>query len=441
MGYRLKREAAGPVELEVTSLSHDGRGVARHDGKTVFVDGALPGERVVAKRYKLHRQYDEAKLIEVLLPAPERVQPRCSVFGTCGGCALQHLAPERQVELKAAHLAEELKRIGRVEPAAWLAPLTAEPWNYRRRARLGARHVPARERVLVGFRERASPWVTAIERCEVLAEPVDDLLVPLGELLGGLAIRARVPQVEVAVGADRAVLVLRVLDPPTADDLERLRAFGRERAVEFWLQPGGYDTVAPLDGEARPLHYRLPAFDLTLEFTPADFVQVNGPLNERMVERAVDLLAPEPGDAVLDLFCGLGNFTLPLARRAARVTGVEGDAALVARARRNAALNGIEHAGFHVGNLFEPDPDDAWARARYDRVLLDPPRAGAREVLPLVAKSGARRIVYVSCHPGSLARDAGILVHELGFRLAAAGVMDMFPHTAHVESIAVFERR
>jgi len=440
MGYRLKREAAGPVEVEVTSLAHDGRGVARHEGKTVFVAGALPGERVRCLRYRLHRQYDEARLVEVLQASPDRIEPRCAAFGICGGCALQQLAPARQVEFKQAQLAEELARIGRVTPAAWLAPLTGPEWKYRRRARLGARYVPRKDRVLVGFRERASAHVTEAARCEVLVPPVDGLLAPLGELIGSLSIRARVPQIEVAGGAGNMVLVLRVLDPPTAADLAQLRAFAARHGVELWLQPGGIETAAPLDPPGAGLGYALPGFGLRLRFLPTDFVQINAVLNERMVDQAVTLLAPGPGDRVLDLFCGLGNFTLALARRAARVTGVEGDPGLVARARANAGLNGIDNAEFFTGNLFEPDAAVPWARGRYDRVLLDPPRAGAREILPLVAASGANRVVYVSCHPGSLARDAGILVQEHGFRLAAAGVMDLFPHTAHIESIAVFER-
>jgi len=440
MGYRLKRDAAEPIEVEVTSLAHDGRGVARHEGKTVFLAGALPGEQVRCLRYRLHRQYDEARLVEVLRASPDRVTPRCTAFGVCGGCALQQLAPARQVEFKQAQLAEELARIGRVVPAEWLAPLTGPEWRYRRRARLGARYVARKDRVLVGFRERASAYVTETARCEILAPPVDALLAPLGELIGSLAIRARVPQIEVAGGDGNTVLLLRVLEPPTAADLERLRAFAARHAVELWLQPGGIETATPLDPPGAGLSYRLPEFGLRLGFLPTDFVQINAALNERMVARAVELLAPGPGDRVLDLFCGLGNFTLALARRAASVTGVEGEPGLVARARANALSNGIDNALFFTDNLFEPDSGAVWARGRYDRVLLDPPRAGAREILPLVAVSCATRVVYVSCHPGSLARDAGILVQEHGFRLAAAGVMDLFPHTAHIESIAVFER-
>lgn len=440
MGYRLKREAIEPIEVDVTSLAHDGRGVARHEGKTVFVAGALPGERVRCQRYRLHRQYDEARLVEVLQASADRVTPRCAAFGSCGGCVLQQLPAARQIAFKQEQLAGELARIGRVEPARWLAPLTGPEWNYRRRARLGARYVERKGRSLVGFRERASSHVTEAARCEVLAAPVDGLLGPLGDLLGSLSIRARVPQIEVACGIDNTVLVLRVLDPPTDADLDLLRGFAARHGVELWLQGGGPDTAVPLDPPGAGLRYTLPAFGLTLDFLPTDFVQVNAVLNEAMVEQAVGLLAPGPDERVLDLFCGLGNFTLALARRAGTVTGVEGEPGLVARARANAAQNGIGNAVFFASNLFEPDAAAPWARDAYDKVLLDPPRAGAREILPLVAASGASRVVYVSCHAGSLARDAGILVEEHGFRLAAAGVMDLFPHTAHVESIAVFER-
>lgn len=440
VGFRLKRGAALPIEVEVTSLAHDGRGVARHEGKTVFVAGALPGEQVRCTRYRLHRQYDEARLVEVLRSSPDRVPPRCAAFGVCGGCVLQQLAPARQVAFKQTQLAEELARIGRVAPAEWLTPLTGPEWCYRRRARLGARYVPRKDRVLVGFRERGSAHVTEAARCEILAVPVDGLLAPLGELIGSLTIRARVPQIEVAVGDENTVLLLRVLEPPAAPDLEQLRAFAARYGVELWLQPGGIETAAPLDPPGAGLRYELRESSLRLDFLPTDFVQINAALNERMVVRAVELLAPAPGDRVLDLFCGLGNFTLALARCAASVVGVEGDAGLVARAHGNALLNGITNAAFFTGNLFEPDGGAVWALGRYDKVLLDPPRAGAREILPLVAASSALRVVYVSCHPGSLARDAGILVREHGFRLAAAGVMDLFPHTAHIESIAVFER-
>lgn len=425
--------------LVIESLAHDGRGVARADGKAVFVAGALPGERVIARSLKRHRRYDEAVATEVLHPAPGRVAPRCPHFGVCGGCAMQHLDEAQQLETKRLQVEEQLARIGRVAPDRWVPSLGGAAWAYRRRARLGVKWVSKKGRLLVGFRERATPYVAEIDSCAVLAEPVGRLIGALASLVARLSIRERLPQIEVAVGERATALVLRVLDPPSTADLAQLRAFAAAQGVEFYLQPGGYDTVAPLDPPATPLGYTLPEFDVELRFEPTDFIQVNAALNRRAVALAVRLLDPGPDEAVLDLFCGLGNFTLPLARRAARVVGVEGEAGLVARARANAARNGIGNAEFHVADLAQDLAAAPWALEPFRRVLLDPPRAGAAAALPLVARLRPARVVYVSCHPASLARDAGELVHVHGFRLAAAGVMDMFPQTAHVESIAVFE--
>jgi len=433
------RSLPEPEVVAIDSLAQDGRGVARIEGKTVFVEGALPGESVRVRRTRKHRRYDEASVVEVLVAAADRVEPRCAHYGTCGGCSLQHLDGERQLEAKRLQVAEQFRRLGGVEPGEWLAPVRGPVWHYRRRARLGVKYVKRKERVLVGFRERSAPFIADVERCEVLAEPVGSLVGGLARLIDGLTVRDRLPQVEVAVGDQVTALVLRVLDPPAADDLARLREFAMRHCVEFYLQPGGLDTVAPLDPPGTPLAYTLPAFDVKIRFQPTDFIQVNGVLNETAVSHTIELLSPGPDDTVLDLFCGLGNFTLPLARRAARVVGVEGDEDLVARARENASRNRIASAEFHVADLAADPRGAAWAAGRFDGVLLDPPRAGAAAVLPLVAASGARRVVYVSCHPGSLARDAGQLVREHGFRFASAGVMDMFPHTAHVESVAVFE--
>jgi len=425
----------------IDDLSHEGRGVAHHEGKTVFIDDALPGELVEWVMRKRGRNFDEGSTARILEPSADRVTPRCAHFGLCGGCALQHLSAQRQIAFKQQQLTEALTRIGHVAPAEVLPPLLADPWNYRRRARLSARWVAKKNRVVVGFRERATPLVADLLHCDVLMPPVDSMLPALSELLTGLSIRDRVPQIEVAV-ADRAVaLLIRILQPLTADR-ELLEKFERDHAVQIYLQPGGNDTVVPLQGTPEPLTYRLPQFDVELRFEPADFVQINAAINALMVARAVELLQPGSDDDVLDLFCGLGNFSLPLARRSRHVVGVEGEAGLVARARRNAERNGIANAEFFTGNLAAEDVAQVgWATRRYARVLLDPPRAGAREVLPLIAKSGATRVVYISCHPGTLARDAGILVNEHGFELAAAGAMDMFPHTTHVESIAVFERQ
>lgn len=429
------------AESIVEDLSHEARGVAHHEGKAVFIEDALPGERVEWSRRKRGKTFDEGKLERVLEASPDRVTPRCAHHGVCGGCALQHLAPVKQIEFKQRQLIEALTRIGHVTPGELLPPLQANVWNYRRRARLAAKWVAKKQRVVVGFRERATPYIADIQRCEVLSEPVDALVMPLSELLTGLSIRDRVPQVEVAVAENALALVIRVLLPLADADLTRIREFGIKYQAQMYLQPGGYDTIAPIDGSPVELTYSLPEFGVQLAFQPNDFVQINDELNRRMVSRAVELLAPTSEDEVLDLFCGLGNFSLPLARHARRVTGVEGEASLVARARANAARNGLSNAEFFTTNLMDDKPlRDAWTTRRYDKVLIDPPRAGAKEVLPVIAASGARRLVYISCHTGSLARDAGILVNDYGFELRAAGVMDMFPHTTHVESMAVFER-
>ena len=425
----------------IIDLAHDGRGVARLDGKTVFVHDALPGEQVGLVRRRRKRRHDEAVLAAVMSASPDRVTPGCPHFGTCGGCALQHLATPRQLEHKQTILLENLARLGRVAPTSVLPPLASMPWGYRRRARLGVRWVAPKQRVLVGFRERASSYLADIAVCRVLATPLDRLITPLAQMIAGLSVRARLPQIEAAVADNATALVLRVLDPLCETDLVTLGAFARAHQIQLHLQPGGYETIAPLEEGYGPLYYELPEFDLRIAFEPPDFVQVNGELNRRMIARALDLLAPGHSDRVLDLFCGLGNFSLPLARSAEQVVGVEGDASLVERARANARRNGVPNATFEMANLFEDCRDSRWAAGRYDRVLLDPPRAGALQVLPLLARFSPARLVYISCHPGSLARDAGLLVHEHGYRLVVAGVMDMFPHTAHVESIAVFEPR
>jgi len=423
----------------VVALNHDGDGVIR-DSKTVFVAGALEGERVRFQRTARHRQHDEAQLLEVLEASPSRVVPRCAHFGLCGGCALQHLAPAAQLVSKQRELADTLARIGKVTPREWLAPIEGPIWGYRRRARLGAKFVAKRGRVLVGFRERRKPYVAALERCEILASPVDALITPLAELLTGLEARQAIPQIEVAVGESVSVLVFRVLEDLSVADRAALAAFEAERGLRVYLQRGGVDTVQPLQGERACLHYTLPAEGLRFEFLPTDFVQINAEVNRALVAHAVAQLQVGPQDRVLDLFCGLGNFTLPLARRAREVVGVEGDAALVERARHNAALNQLGNVSFKTANLFDASIAATVLGGPFDRVLLDPPRAGALEVLPTLAALAPRRMVYVSCHPGTLARDLDVLCHQHGFQLAAAGVIDMFPHTNHVESIAVLER-
>lgn len=426
--------------VTVEGLTHDGRGLTRIAGKAVFVPGALPGEEVLIRRRRRRNRFDEAELVEVVARSADRVDPRCAHYGVCGGCCLQHASADLQRRAKETSLLDELERAGRVRPDRVLPALTAETWGYRRRARLGAKYVINKGRVLVGFRERASPFVTDSRRCEVLVPEVGPLLGALADLIGRLTIRDRVPQIEVAVGDGAAALCLRVLADPSASDREKLAAFGAEHGLDLWLQTGGTDSARPLT-TARPLNYHLPDFGLTLEFGPLDFIQINEHLNRMAVTQAVQCLAPDRGDSVLDLFCGIGNFTLPIARRSARVLGVEGAAGLIERARSNAAANAITNAEFAVADLDQDCRALPWAHQQYHRVLLDPPRVGARSVLPVIAAGGASRVVYISCHPGSLARDAGSLVHDHGYRLVQAGIMDMFPHTAHVESIAVFERR
>jgi 23S rRNA (uracil1939-C5)-methyltransferase len=426
-------------EADIVDLSHDGRGVARIDGKAVFVEGALPRERVRLRVVKRRRQMDEAVLVEVLTASPDRATPRCQHFGICGGCSLQHLSAGAQVAAKQRELLENLERIGSVHPERVLDALRGPEWAYRRRARLGVKYVHKKGRVLAGFRERDKPYLADLRRCEILTEPLGLLPQDLAALVETLVIREKIPQVEVAAGDAAAALVFRVLEPPGAQDLEKLENFGAARGLQIFLQSGGLDTVRPLRTDYAPLNYKIDSGNIVIEFGPVDFLQINRDINVSMVDAAMNLLQVNPTDTVLDLFCGLGNFTLPLARRALRVVGVEGEATLVAKARANAVRNGIGNAQLAVENLFEPDTFGAWASARYDLVLLDPPRAGASALLATMAQWRPRRVVYISCHPGSLARDAGTLVHAQGFRLTDAGVMDMFPHTTHIESIAVFE--
>ena len=429
-------------EAVIESSSHDGRGVARIDGKATFVHGALPGERVRLRVVRHHRNFDEAEAEAVLEPSADRVEPACPRFGVCGGCSLQHVAPVAQIESKQQALLDALRHIGHLEPERVFAPIVgSSPWGYRRKARLGVKYVGKKGKVLVGFRERSSSFVTDTERCPVLHPRVGEALTALATQIGSLDIRERVPQVEVAMGDERCILVFRVLAPPSAGDAERLRSFGAAHGFVVYLQEGGLDSIRPLDPPGVQLTYALPEFDVELEFRPGDFTQVNFEVNRLMVARAVELLRPQPQERVLDLFCGLGNFTLPLARRAAEVVGVEGEAGLVARARANALRNGIGNARFYTANLYAALDAEPWLRERFEAALLDPPRTGAVEVLPLLPRLGVERLVYVSCYPGTLARDAAELVQRHGYRLVGAGAMDMFPHTAHVESIAVFERR
>jgi 23S rRNA (uracil1939-C5)-methyltransferase len=437
---RNRNQPLGEIqEADIVDLAHDGRGVARVAGKAVFIEGALPAERVRFRVFKSRRHMDEAGLVDVLSTSPDRVQPQCAHFGLCGGCALQHLQPQAQLQAKQHQLLENLQRIGNVSPRRVLEPMRGPHWAYRRRARLGVKYVHKKGRVLAGFRERDKPYVADLRRCEILPAALATLPEELAALVETLAIREHIPQVEIAVGDAATALVFRVMQPPGAQDLEKLRRFGDCSGRQIFLQSGGLATVRPLREDYPALTYTVDG-GIVIEFGPVDFIQVNRDINVSMVDAAVAQLEPGPQDRVLDLFCGLGNFTLPLARRASAVMGVEGDAALLVKAGANAARNHLGNVAFAVENLFEPAGFGEWADQRYDLVLLDPPRAGAAELLPRMSHWRPRRVVYISCHPGSLARDAGILVQDHGFTLTAAGVMDMFPHTTHVESMAVFGR-
>lgn len=437
---RKARLPAEAVELEIHDLSHDGRGVSRSGEKVMFVHGALQGERVMARQTGRRRSYDVAEVVEVLQASPHRVSPKCPHFGTCGGCSLQHLDPQQQILAKHEVLEQNLARIAGIEPGEWFEPLSGPVWNYRRKARLSVRYVFKKEKVLVGFRERAGRYVAEMDECHVLQKDIADLLPDLAELVRSLETYRRIPQIEVACGDDLSSLIFRHMDPLPSDDQEKLRQFSRDNGIAVYLQPAGPDSIHALEPEKVELSYQIPAHDVEIHFEPADFIQVNGAMNRLMIDRAIQLLEPGPDDRILDLFCGLGNFTLPLARHAGEVVGVEGDSGLVNRARDNAAKNGIDNAIFHTADLTQDPLQSSWLREPYQKVLIDPPRSGAEEMLPHIAASGASRVLYISCHPASLARDVGILVQEHGFKLKGAGVMDMFPHTGHVESLALFER-
>ncbi len=441
-GKRRQRQIA-PHEVVIEGMSHEGRGIARINGKTVFVAGALPGERVQIRIHRRARQFDQASTLAVLEPSPQRIEPGCDAYSVCGGCSLQHLAADDQIEFKQQMLLEQFAHAG-ITVGEILPPLRSGSWGYRRKARLGVKHVPAKQRVLVGFRERATPYIADMRACEVLLPEVGHRLERISAMLGELEARARIPQIEVAADADQVQLVFRHLDPLSADDLEKLTAFARETGFLVQLQPGGPDTVHNLYPAEQSLFFEPEAESevggpIRIGFCAHDFVQVNFELNQAMVAQAMQLLDPGPGDSVLDLFCGLGNFTLPLARRAARVFGVEGDAAMVTRARQAAEANGFDNTDYAVADLDDSELQAAWLRQRYDLLLLDPPRSGALEIARRCGELGPRRVLYVSCQPSSLVRDAAMICAQ-GYRLSRLGVMDMFPQTAHVESMAVFEK-
>lgn len=434
---RISRE---PQQATIENLSHDGLGIARIEGKTTFIQGALPGEEVMFQYTEKKKQYDKGFCLEVLTSSPDRVEAKCAHYQACGGCSLQHMALDKQIAHKQQVLFENFTHMAKVSPINALDPLTDKAWHYRDKARLSVRFVEKKGEVLVGFRERMNGrFITNIDSCVILNEVVGLEISHLKALVGSLSNYQDIAQIEVAIGESANVLILRHLSPMTLEDLDKLSAFGEEKNLTWYLQPGGMDSIHPLD-KAENLSYRLESFDLTLEFGPGDFTQINPRINEKMVQQAIKLLDLKDDDKVLDLFCGLGNFSLAMARKAGNVVGVEGSEQMVKKAQSNARLNGIENACFYAANLFEPIDKLPWFSNQFNKLLIDPPRLGAKEVCEQIERFDVDTICYVSCSPQTLARDADILVNQKGYTLHTAGVMDMFPHTSHVESMALFTR-
>lgn len=433
-----------PVAAEIRALSHDGRGIAAIEGKTTFIRGALPGEQVMFRYTSRRGSFDEGLVTDIIQASPDRVEPPCQHADICGGCSLQHMATDVQIAHKQQSLLEMLRNIGKVEAEEVLAPLTGEKLGYRRKARMGVRHVAKKGGMLIGFREKQNPRLLAnIDSCAVLHPSVGQLLTPLKDVISKLSTFEGIAQIEVAISDEDTALIFRHLEDLNKDDYALLVDFAITHDLHIYLQPGNMDSVHriwPESGEPI-LSYRLPDFDVQFQFRPTDFTQVNTGINRKMVALAIELLAPTADDTVLDLFCGIGNFSLPLARRAGSVVGIEGADAMVKRASQNAALNQITNTQFLAADLESDQLIDLLGQQQFAKILLDPPRSGAAGVIPQLAKLDAKRIVYVSCNPATLARDAGELVHQLGYRLSKVGIMDMFPHTAHVESIAVFDKQ
>jgi 23S rRNA (uracil1939-C5)-methyltransferase len=441
MAEEARKPSTGVAVIE--SIDHEGVGVAHVDGKVTFIEGGITGERVAFARRRSRGNFDLATVTGVLTESSQRVRARCVYFGNCGGCAMQHVEPAAQVAAKQRVLEDNLARIGKVTPEAILPPVHGPSWGYRHRARLSVHFVAKKGSVLVGFHERKSSFVADVRSCEVLPPAISKLIVPLREMFTTMALRERLPQVELAVGESVTILVLRHLEPVGEEDCAKLRTFADRHGIQWWFQPKGPDTAHPFYPEDSPaLDYRLPDFGVSIGFRPTEFTQVNTAVNRVLVRRAVDLLDPQPGERVGDLFCGLGNFTLAIASSGAQVVGMEGSATLTARGEENARANGLQgNASFITYDLYADAPGALGRLGRVDKLLIDPPRDGAMEICKALPDEGApSRIVYVSCSPSTLARDAGVLVNVKGYRLLAAGVINMFPHTGHVESIAVFSR-
>ena len=434
---RKKKLPVDPVRAEIESLSHEGRGVAHIEGKAVFIDNALPGEEVMFVYTSRRKAFDQGVAVEIIKASADRVEPGCPHFGLCGGCSLQHMSSEAQLAHKQSALIDQFHHIAKLEIENILPPLTTEQWGYRRKARLGVRFVIKKDKLLVGFRERNGGYLADMDSCEVLHESVGHHIKDLQVLIRSMEAYQSIAQIEVAVGDELTTLVFRNLVELGNDDQEKLITFAKQFNVQVWLQPGNSSTAYPLWPTDSRLHYAMPEYDIELDFLPTDFTQVNYGMNHQMVARAIELLDLQPEHNVLDLFCGIGNFSLPLTRKVRKVTGIEGSEALVARAKENAERNGITNVDYLAADLTEYMPS---ADEPIDRLLLDPPRSGALEVVERMKQLNPERIVYVSCNIATLARDAGELVANQGYKLVSVGIMDMFPHTAHVESIAVFER-
>lgn len=436
-----KDHVAAPITLDIVSLSHDGRGIASVNGKTTFVSGALPNEKVLCKLTKKHARYNEATAIEILIPAPERTSPLCAHFSKCGGCAMQHLEINTQIKLKEKTLLEQLKHFGKVVPETVIAPLSGNQWNYRRKARLGVRYDRHKGKLVVGFREKSSNYLTNIQTCQVLDASIGMKIASLSELIQSLSQFEHISQIEVAVGDHATALIFRHLTPLSADDLQKMCHYAATHNLHFYLQPNPPEKIHKIwpKNSSELLSYSLPDYQLEMQFHPLDFIQVNGEVNRLLLNKAIELLAPNASDTILDLFSGLGNFTLPLARFARHVTGIEAGNEMVTRAQQNALHNGIQNVEFYAANLQAPSSAN-WLTKKYDKILLDPPRTGAKEILPYFPRFAAKKVVYVSCNPATLARDAGELVYNYGYKLKQVGVVNMFPHTNHIEAIALFEK-
>jgi len=440
MGRSRKKLSDQPFEVEITSLDSKGMGITEHEGKRLKVYDALPGETVSARFLFGRSQRGKAECLEVLKPSADRVEARCPHFGYCGGCSLQHMSMPAQLARKESILFQNLLDSGQLEAAEKYPALSGTEWNYRRKARLSVRDVAAKERVLVGFRERNGRFVADISECHILRSEVADSLSAITTLMEALECRGTIPQIEVACGDRQFALIIRHLEDLSPADAERMRAFSSDTGIGIFLQSGGPDSIELLAPEDLQLEFAIDELGLRFHFEPLDFTQVNGELNQQMIKRAIELLDPQPHDQILDLFCGLGNFTLPLATRAGQVVGVEGSQEMVQRGAVNAALNGLTNVSFEARDLYKPCDEAPWPKADFSKVLLDPPRSGAQELLPWIAASQVNRVLYISCNPETLARDADILVNQYGFKLQGAGIINMFPHTPHSEAIALFER-